>query len=53
MKRNRLEINEWFRDVKVIADILLLTTSTAMDYAEEVEELLIWFAPVEWWEKFT
>jgi hypothetical protein len=30
----------------------ILTASTSMDYAEEIEELLIWFALVDWWEEW-
>ncbi len=33
-------MEEWFREVKVLADISLLITFTSIDYAEDVEELL-------------
>ena len=34
----------------ILADISILTTSTCLDYAEEIEELQTWFALVDWWE---
>jgi hypothetical protein len=32
------------------ADILVQTTSTNLDYSEEIEELLLWLTIVDWWD---
>ena len=31
-------------------DILVQTKSNYLDYSEEIEELLLWLAIVDWWD---